>query len=146
ASALLAVVDAVRRMLADVEKNETDGEADFSALIETLERLRAARGVPAPSLPPAPAKQHPAPTFQTGGARRENTLHSPTLVASLAMSESIVPESESRSSAISDSSIRVDVGLLDKLMTLVGELVLARNQIMQFSASQEGSPFLGTVQ
>jgi two-component system chemotaxis sensor kinase CheA len=47
---------------------------------------------------------------------------------------------------VSDSSIRVDVGLLDKLMTLVGELVLARNQIIQFSTSQEDAGFLGTVQ
>ena len=31
-------------------------------------------------------------------------------------------------------------------MTLVGELVLARNQILQFSASQEDAAFLGTVQ
>lgn len=53
---------------------------------------------------------------------------------------------EPRAPAVSDSSIRVDVGLLDKLMTLVGELVLARNQIMQFSTSQEDSSFLGTVQ
>src|SRR5262249_31321799 len=48
--------------------------------------------------------------------------------------------------AVSDTSIRVDVGLLDKLMTLVGELVLARNQIMQFSTTQEDPAFLGTVQ
>ena len=47
---------------------------------------------------------------------------------------------------MSDSAIRVDVGLLDKLMTLVGELVLARNQIMQFSSSQEDGSFIGTVQ
>jgi two-component system chemotaxis sensor kinase CheA len=40
----------------------------------------------------------------------------------------------------------VDVGLLDKLMTLVGELVLARNQIIQFSSSQENAAFLSTVQ
>src|SRR5262249_15782755 len=53
---------------------------------------------------------------------------------------------EPRASAVSDSSIRVDVGLLDKLMNLVGELVLARNQIMQFSTSQDDSGFLGTVQ
>jgi len=33
--------------------------------------------------------------------------------------------------AVSDSSIRVDVVLLDRLMNLVGELVLARNQILQ---------------
>lgn len=34
-------------------------------------------------------------------------------------------------SSIVDSSIRVDVNLLDNLMNLVGELVLARNQILQ---------------
>ena len=43
-------------------------------------------------------------------------------------------------------SIRVDVGQLDKLMNLVGELVLARNQILQFSASQQDPVFLGTTQ
>ena len=53
---------------------------------------------------------------------------------------------EPRAPAVSDSAIRVDVGLLDKLMTLVGELVLARNQIVQFSTSQEDASFLGTVQ
>jgi two-component system, chemotaxis family, sensor kinase CheA len=37
----------------------------------------------------------------------------------------------------SEGSIRVDVGLLDKLMNLVGELVLARNQILQFSNATE---------
>jgi two-component system chemotaxis sensor kinase CheA len=33
-------------------------------------------------------------------------------------------------SAVSESSIRVDVALLDRLMNLAGELVLARNQIL----------------
>ena len=66
---------------------------------------------------------------------------------SLVMTQfSLHDAAESRTPAIADSAIRVDVGLLDKLMTLVGELVLARNQIMQFSTSQEDAPFLGTVQ
>src|SRR5262249_55479606 len=52
--------------------------------------------------------------------------------------ETNVPEAtEQRSSAVSDSSIRVDVGLLDKLMNLVGELVLARNQLVQYTTAQE---------
>ncbi len=38
---------------------------------------------------------------------------------------------------MADSSVRIDVHLLDKLMNLVGELVLARNQIMQFSQETE---------
>jgi two-component system chemotaxis sensor kinase CheA len=53
---------------------------------------------------------------------------------------------DARASAVSDSSIRVDVGLLNKLMNLVGELVLARNQIMQFSAAHKDSALVGTVQ
>ncbi len=40
-------------------------------------------------------------------------------------------QQQAAKSAISDSSIRVDVVLLDRLMNLVGELVLARNQILQ---------------
>jgi two-component system chemotaxis sensor kinase CheA len=35
---------------------------------------------------------------------------------------------------VSETAIRVDVAQLDKLMNLVGELVLARNQILQFTA------------
>ncbi|SNS23926.1 two-component system, chemotaxis family, sensor kinase CheA [Granulicella rosea] len=38
-----------------------------------------------------------------------------------------------------DSTIRVDVGLLDKLMNLVGELVLARNQLLQDTSSQSAT-------
>ncbi len=40
-------------------------------------------------------------------------------------------------SALVDANIRVGVGLLDKLMDLVGELVLTRNQILQFNAERE---------
>ena len=47
---------------------------------------------------------------------------------------------------ISDTSIRVDVELLDKLMNLVGELVLTRNQILQFSTDQNGGNMLATSQ
>ena len=50
------------------------------------------------------------------------------------------------SSGVADSAIRVDVGLLDKLMNLVGELVLTRNQILQFSARQEGTTLSATSQ
>src|SRR6516162_489133 len=39
ASALLASVDAVRRMLGAVELTTTDGDGDFATLIDTLDRL-----------------------------------------------------------------------------------------------------------
>ncbi|NJM61911.1 MAG: histidine kinase [Oscillatoriales cyanobacterium RU_3_3] len=40
---------------------------------------------------------------------------------------------------IADTAIRVDVGLLDKLMNLVGELVLCRNQILEFANAKTAS-------
>jgi len=46
----------------------------------------------------------------------------------------------------SDSTIRLDVALLDQLMNLVGELVLARNQILQFANRSEESGLLATSQ
>jgi len=52
---------------------------------------------------------------------------------SAANGNAVVPKGPS----VADSTIRVDVGLLDKLMNLVGELVLTRNQILQFNAHQE---------
>lgn len=45
-----------------------------------------------------------------------------------------------------DSTIRVDVALLDKLMTRVGELVLARNQILQHTNRLEDAEFVSTAQ
>lgn len=49
-------------------------------------------------------------------------------------------------SSVTDSTIRVDVNLLDKLMNLVGELVLARNQILQYSNKLEDAAFNATSQ
>ncbi|MBL8229974.1 MAG: chemotaxis protein CheW [Bryobacterales bacterium] len=54
--------------------------------------------------------------------------------------------SASKGATAADSTIRVDVGLLDRLMNLVGELVLARNQILQFNARQEDATFNATSQ
>ena len=51
-----------------------------------------------------------------------------------------------REQSASERSIRVDVGLLERLMDLVGELVLTRNQIIQFAASQRDGSFLAVSQ
>ena len=56
------------------------------------------------------------------------------------------PAADVHNASAADSTIRVDVGLLDKLMNLVGELVLARNQIVQFTSQPEEASLLGTSQ
>lgn len=44
--------------------------------------------------------------------------------------------------ALTDTSVRVQVALLDRLMNLVGELVLVRNQVLQYSSNHEEQEFL----
>ncbi len=56
------------------------------------------------------------------------------------------PRDDETASNAANSNIQVNVNLLDKLMNLVGELVLVRNQILQFSMRQQESTFLGTSQ
>ena len=48
--------------------------------------------------------------------------------------------------SVADSSIRVDVDLLDALMTLVGELVLTRNQIVQHASTRADTDLLRSSQ
>ena len=55
-------------------------------------------------------------------------------------------QSRSSGRSVADTSIRVDVGLLDELMNLVGELVLARNQIVQLVTQDQESEFTGASQ
>jgi two-component system chemotaxis sensor kinase CheA len=45
-----------------------------------------------------------------------------------------------------ETSLRVEVGLLDRLMNLVGELVLARNQISQIGLTQDSPALMGASQ
>jgi two-component system chemotaxis sensor kinase CheA len=60
--------------------------------------------------------------------------------------EALQEQGAQNASAASVSRFPVDVTLLDKVMNLVGELVLARNQILKFTSTQKYAVFLGTAQ
>ncbi|MGZ3775688.1 MAG: chemotaxis protein CheW [Pseudobdellovibrionaceae bacterium] len=59
-------------------------------------------------------------------------------------------ENKNTSTGVEDkeanSSIRVSVGLLDKLMNLMGEMVLVRNQVLQYSSGSDDLEFLNLSQ
>ncbi|MDP3714545.1 MAG: chemotaxis protein CheA [Mycobacteriales bacterium] len=61
------------------------------------------------------------------------------------LADALHAQAEARSH-VSDQSIRVDVALLDKLMNLVGELVLARNRVLQFTRADSEPDFITTSQ
>ena len=56
------------------------------------------------------------------------------------------PEAETGRRGVVDSSVRVDVDLLDSLVQLVGELVLTRNQVLQRTEGQDDVELVRAVQ
>jgi two-component system chemotaxis sensor kinase CheA len=60
--------------------------------------------------------------------------------------DSLHTSQQARGQSASDSTIRVDVAQLDRMMNQMGELVLLRNQIVQYTNSTEDSELLGTAQ
>ena len=164
-TALLGMVDAVRQMLKEIESTGQDGEVDYPELRETLTHLlspeaaasnTAAGKLEAALQAAAPPMSLGAILMQQAGVTPEEILLAvkkqkegdPRLMGEILVEQHAVRPADvadalqiQRTSrgqaAASDSTIRVDVGLLDKLMTLVGELVLARNQLLQISNSVE---------
>jgi two-component system, chemotaxis family, sensor kinase CheA len=55
-------------------------------------------------------------------------------------------QQQARGQSASESTLRIDVGQLDGLMNRVGELVLLRNQIVQYTNSTEDSELLSNSQ
>jgi two-component system, chemotaxis family, sensor kinase CheA len=167
-SALLDMVDAVRGLLATIERDGNEGEPDHTELIERLTRLQArtpAQRVsdedavePAPLSAQAPEPEPVEPVRlgevlvasgvvtpedvvdaiveqRVGGdERRIGEILVTSGVAAQTDVDSALEVQQEGKRSVADSSIRVDVDLLDALMNLVGELVLTRNQIVQHAS------------
>src|SRR5229473_3389324 len=165
-TALLGVVDAVRQMLNKIESTGHEGERDDSLLIATLTRLQRSPEAPAESgtSPVQETTSEPAALPSSIGdilMQRAGVTPAEIRLAIKKqkegdprhMGEILVEQGATRSADVvdalriqqssrahataSDSTIRVDVGLLDNVMNLVGELVLARNQLLQISNTVE---------
>ena len=164
-TALLAMVDAVRQMLSSIEAAGHEGERNDAELIATLTRIQsgepafrtAASSVPVRVIGEILIQNAGASPADVDSAVKKQAHNDPRHLGEILVEEGAVKSSDvvealhvqqaaRAHSNAADSTIRVDVGLLDKLMNLVGELVLARNQIIQFTNSSEDSSLLATSQ
>jgi two-component system chemotaxis sensor kinase CheA len=143
---MLKAADALTKLINNVESsNSTDVSHHITALDrifadEAAEGVRAAEPAPAAAITPAPIAAEAAATVEslrseavrlTPSEQRVEvaTPVAPTPVENAAPAERAgTPAS---GAAAVESSIRVQVGVLDCLMNLAGELVLGRNQLMQ---------------
>jgi two-component system chemotaxis sensor kinase CheA len=132
-SLILETVDATRKVLASIEASGEEGSDRFEDLTE---RLRAAAQLT------DGIESQPGPGVVLGAARQQ-----PDGNGSSEHPEGAKPDEDTtKSSSVADANIRVGVGLLDKLMDLVGELVLTRNQILQFNTDREDAALNATSQ
>jgi two-component system chemotaxis sensor kinase CheA len=174
-TALLSMVDAVRQMLSQIEAAGQEGERDDSLLIANLTRLQRPPVAPARvAVAAAPESFIEAATlpFSIGNilmvragvtqadvhlAAKKQNEGDPRHMGEILVEQGAakpadvadalrIQQSFRAQATASDSSIRVDVGLLDKVMNLVGELVLARNQVLQFSNRMKDTSFLAASQ
>jgi chemotaxis protein histidine kinase CheA len=175
-SALLAMVDAVREMLKSIEETGKEGERHDQELIARLtvlleSKTETASKQPERSEPAAAAKPQPVAVpnlgeilVQSGAAKpgdveaalQQQQSGDPRHIGEILVEKGTVKgqdivdalntQQQVRAQSASDSTIRVDVGQLDRLMNRVGELVLLRNQIVQYTNSTEDSELLGTSQ
>jgi len=168
---LLTLVDALRRMLQHLEAKGAETDEDFSALVAELKRLNNPDAAPADAAPAekapaaekteAPAKGETASATEEKGApaasapekKPETSTAKPAAQPEATKSaparqgrESAPQEPPPPPSLTTETNVRVSVGLLDKLMNLVGELVLARNQILQITGGVDDTQMVAASQ
>ncbi len=149
---LLVMIDAVRTILTKIDRSGNEGDDGYTDLIARLQAFEAAEEaakegnpekVPGTAGTKAKARKKPAPTKKTAS---QAIPKKPEAETSSAKAPPPAPRTEAPGEdppggaeglelasvpAAAESNIRVDVRVLDHLMNLVGELVLARNQLVQ---------------
>ncbi len=127
---ILESIDAIRKLLKAIEENGNEGDSKFTELVHRLQAFAESNGNQELHDFQEPVEAAAAPETSLVAAEADSTNKN----------------NKGEKAGAAESSIRVDVGLLNKLMNLVGELVLARNQVLQFSSHNEDASFLATSQ
>lgn len=124
ASLILETLDTVQHELGAIEATGNESDDLHTQLLLKLQRALANEDPP-----PAPAA-----AVEKQAARTEDDESPAGEPASEAKAEADGGDGEvvlSKSNTITDPTIRVDTRLVDRLINLVGELVLVRNQVLQ---------------
>jgi two-component system chemotaxis sensor kinase CheA len=144
ASLLLELVDAIRTFLTAIESTGKEGDAAFPDLCQKMDATCLLAAAPQNNQteeclasPSSSTNQSNQPDDRTTSTPEEQPVVSTTSnhpaeadkLAPVASPDILSRSGSTRSNNTFDATIRVDVQLLDTIVDLVGELVLARNQL-----------------
>jgi len=153
---LVEVVDLLRKMVESTRDTGDEGAFDVSGLVRALAEMAAhgpAAAEPVPALGELLVDKNVISSAQLDAALARQAQATPklgeVLVDDLAVSKEQIDEALAEQDRArrdqpierSDGTVRVSVGVLDRLMNLIGELVLARNQLAQsLRTTRESQP------
>ncbi len=139
-SGLLALLDILREILGSIETIGQEGNGEDAAMIQRLHALQH------DSSSSVIDKSQLVPPIKKKRTRKSKT-NTPAAIVPLPDAEIVKPHEENKAIEVyqaeplmaqmragvntAESTLRVDVDLLNRMMNLVGELVLTRNQILQ---------------
>jgi two-component system chemotaxis sensor kinase CheA len=161
-SIILESLDTIKMIVAALEETGKEPEGADTSLIARLNAFAEGEGVgvgasgiiPAAPLDPleevfrnapGPIDIAPPPEEVTLAAALLPPAPAPVHEPAAAKADP-KPAGESKESAIANQSIRVNVDLLENLMTTISELVLTRNQLLQILRGQGESSFTSPLQ
>jgi two-component system chemotaxis sensor kinase CheA len=166
-SLILATIDRIKQLLDELERSQAEQPGDDCDLIDELDRMAAMASAGSAKRAAGLAKAAPAAAtlaeleraFQAAPGPQASPASAPAAVAAAA-SRPAAPSSaragETAGAAqrsedrgddkIAAKSIRVHVETLEHLMTMVSELVLTRNQLLEIVRRHEDSEFKGPLQ
>jgi two-component system chemotaxis sensor kinase CheA len=156
---LLHLLDGLRLILRNIEAEDHEGPGDDADLIDQLEGLQFSDTTPQPAFatvvpagappPKRPRRKRarqtaPPESFESRILDSTTSAPSPKTVKAEALiaREDVNAGPRISSSSTAESTLRVDIALLNRMMNLVGELVLTRNQILQATATYPGFTLL----
>ena len=171
---ILQSIDRIKLILGHLEQNECEPEGSDDDLIAQLNAMadgRAAGAPPPPPPPPMPVFESlskipepppepvaaaaappppppaPEPEMEDEPAPKVS-VPAPSPQPLAVASQPVVTGApvEAKESAVAAQTIRVNVELLENLMTLVSELVLTRNQLLQMVRGKDDSEFATPLQ
>jgi two-component system, chemotaxis family, sensor kinase CheA len=170
---VLATIDRIKQILSELERREREPEGSDQDLIDMLERMAAwgeaseseiasaeiATGSLVYQVLERPLRHGEVPLDELERAFRETPGPAPRAAAAPILQRGEVEEKapqpdraardkdeDKLDKAVASQSIRVNVDTLERLMTMVSELVLTRNQLLEIVRRHEESEFKTPLQ
>ncbi len=150
-TAILAAIDQIKAIIAALASTGAEPPGKDTVLIAHLNAVSEGEiQAPTPTVAPVAAEAAPQPVAATTPPptpiAQPPAPQPPAVLSDARTPEPATAEAPQAEAGLAGQTIRVGVDVLENLMTLVSELVLTRNQLLQLARSQENAGFTGPLQ